>query len=93
MAPIASTNTTALPSLYPASERRGNNLKFQRNFYLKDKARFWPGLSDMCHVRSTTAHELQPKSQEDMRAQVASMGYDTFLSQEGSARTVVRTLT
>ena len=37
------------------SEQRGNNSKACKNFYLKDKARIWPRLSCMCHVRSASA--------------------------------------
>ena len=37
----------------PASERRRNNLKYFEGFYLKVKSRIWPGLSWMCHIRST----------------------------------------
>ena len=33
-----------------ASERSGNTLK--HNFSLKAKARIWPWLSYMCHIRS-----------------------------------------
>jgi len=37
------------------STRRGISLK---GFHLRAKARIWPGLSDMCHIRSTA--ETQP---------------------------------
>ena len=36
-----------------AFKRRGNNSKELTGFYLKAKARIWPGLSYMCHVHST----------------------------------------
>ena len=32
-----------------ASERRGNELKYFKDFYLKAEARIWPWLSHMCH--------------------------------------------
>ena len=35
-------------------ERRGDNLKGSKDFYLKDKAIIWPWLSDVCHIRSTS---------------------------------------
>ena len=38
-----------------APERKGINLKDFKDFYMKAKARIWPGLSYMCHFRSTTA--------------------------------------
>jgi len=34
-----------------ASERRGNNLKGFKHFYLEAKARIWPWLAYMCHIR------------------------------------------
>jgi len=36
---------------FTASERKGNTLK-NKDFYLKVKARIWPWLSRMCHIRS-----------------------------------------
>ena len=36
------------------SERRGNNIKRVIDFYLKAKAKIWPWLGYMCHVRSET---------------------------------------
>ena len=36
-----------------ASERRGNNLKGCKDFYLKAQARIWPCLFDVCRIRST----------------------------------------
>ena len=36
-----------------ASERRGSRLKGFKDFYLKAKAKIWPCLTYMCHIRST----------------------------------------
>ena len=36
-----------------ASERNANNLKIIQDFDLKDKARIWPRLSYVCHIRSS----------------------------------------
>jgi len=41
----------------PPTERRGNNLNRGKNFYLEAKARIWPRLSYMCHIRSTVVRE------------------------------------
>ena len=38
-----------------AAERRGNNLKGFKVFYLKAKASIWPGLSYVCHIRGQWA--------------------------------------
>ena len=38
-----------------STERRGNNFKTNQHFGLKARARIWPCLSCMCHVRSTAA--------------------------------------
>jgi len=42
-----------LASHFPqtATERKRNNFKDVKDFYLKAKARIWPGLSYMCHIR------------------------------------------
>ena len=40
-------------SVEPVTQRRGNNVKGVRDFCLKAKARIWPRLSCMCHIRST----------------------------------------
>ena len=41
----------------------GNNLKGLNDFHLKAKARIWPRLSYMCHIRSTA----ERPSSGDMR--------------------------
>ena len=35
----------------PTPERRGNDLKGLNDFYLQTKARIWPILSYLCHIR------------------------------------------
>ena len=37
--------------LYPASGRRGNNLKYFNDFYLKAKAQIWSCPSCVCHTQ------------------------------------------
>ena len=49
-----------------ASERRGNTCKGFKDFYLKVKARICPGLSYMCHIRSTAASKLCGAVQVDV---------------------------
>ena len=41
--------------LEPAPDLRGNTLKGFVSFNVKAKARIWPALPHMCHVRSTAA--------------------------------------
>ena len=40
-----------------ASEPRGNNFKGCEDFYLKAKARVWPGSSLMSHIRQTSGRK------------------------------------
>jgi len=39
--------------LEPAAERKGNSLQCFDDIYLTDQASIWPGLSCVCHTRST----------------------------------------
>jgi len=43
-----------------SSERRGNNLNGLKDFYMNAKARIWPRLSYVCHIRSTEDHHTFP---------------------------------
>jgi len=61
--PVSLSNTTGslykrhpgacLTHLTSPSERRGNNVKRFKDFDLKMKARIWPRLCYVCHIRST----------------------------------------
>ena len=51
--PLADCTPPPLPQPLFVSKRRGINLKGLQDFYLKAKARIWPWLSYMCHIRST----------------------------------------
>jgi len=53
--PLGSSVSRAKVNRRTASERRGDNLKGFEGFYLKAKARIWPGLSYVCQIRSTAA--------------------------------------
>ena len=76
----------------PASERTRNNLKKYKDYYLKAKARIWPGLSHMCHIRSTSGrgtdhrddgHELHDDVQRGARGvlqRVAHLHFEVCLS-------------
>ena len=58
------------------AERRGNHSKGFKDLYLKAKARIWPGLSCMCHVRSTAVllvpYSLEGGHESRMRLRSAS---------------------
>ena len=43
-----------------AFERSGNTLKRYKRFYLEAKARMWPWLSYLCHIRSKAADSASP---------------------------------
>ena len=45
---------------WSASERRGNNFKGFKNFYLEVRARIWPSLSYMCQILSTPVDARHP---------------------------------
>jgi len=60
LCPLQSTSSSTPCST--AAERKGNQLKGLKDFYLNAKARIWPWLSYMCHIRSTAACPPPPRS-------------------------------
>jgi len=84
-----------------ASERRGNNLGDFHDLYLQVKARIWPRLSYMCHVRSTAERGepcgysgwrgLSP-SERPRHPSVLNTGLPRFLMLNSSGRRPATTL-
>ena len=49
-------------SVHAATERRGNNLRGFEDIYLEAKARIWPRLSYMYHIRSAAGKHIECES-------------------------------